>query len=322
MKPMRLCVPWWRAVFAHTAAQHTAQPTCIFAMTVSFTSLRSSRAATTANSLLSSSLLHQRRSVAQSSTLPGTPSSPSSQKSSSTAGSQLPVPPESLVSSGSTAKEAPPSLEPVIVELQTLVTRPMPVGKLFRALSPASRKVLVAHRLPLEELLLHLPNHFLVCRLGENRTSQCATLHVAPPSCVNNNMNIARLPPGTKPLPALEQWLGPQKAMELATSNPGIVGTSVSVGAGNGFADTTTTLKERLEEVLTYIPNEWVAFSSLNMSRDVKMRCMGYPVVRPCAFLLKYPQFFEVRVQDRNNNSFLVRRALSLQQQLRRARKP
>lgn len=208
------------------------------------------------------------------------------------------------------------------MELRTLVTRTMPVGELFRALSPTSRKILVAHRLPLEELLLHLPSHFLVCRLGETKTSSSARLHVMPPAFAKSNMRIMRLPPGAKPLPALEQWLGPQKAIEVAMLNPNVVGGSPRIGAGSGFVDSTTTLKERLEEVLTYIPNEWVAFSSLNISRDVKMRCMGYPLVRPCAFLLKYPQFFEVRVQDCNSNSFLVRRALSLQQQVNRTRKP
>ncbi|CAG9575194.1 conserved hypothetical protein [Leishmania major strain Friedlin] len=321
MKPMRLCCPLWRAVLAHPAPQHAAQPRRIFMATATFTFLRSSSASATTDSLYPSPLLHQRRAVGQSPTLPGTPLS-LSEKSSTARSSSSPVARESSVSSRSAAKEGPPSLEPVVVELGTLVTRMMPVGELFRALSPASRKILVAHRLPLEELLLHFPNHFLVCRLGEKRASQSATLHVAPPSCVKNNMQVMRLPPGTKPLPALEQWLGPQKAMEVAMPNLNIVGGSPCIGTGSGFVNNTTTLKERLEEVLTHIPNEWVAFSSLNISRDVKMRCMGYPVVRPCAFLLKYPQFFDVRVQDRNGNSFLVRRALSLQQQLNRNRKP
>ncbi|CAC9494735.1 hypothetical protein conserved [Leishmania donovani] len=320
MKPMRLCCPLWRAAPAHPAAQHTAQRMRIFTATAIFTFLPSSSAAATTGSLYPSPLLHQRRAVGQSSTLPG--ASLSLSEKSSTAGSSSPVARESSVGNRDAAKEGPPSLEPVIVELGTLVTRTMPVGELFRALSPASRKILVAHRLPLEELLLHFPNHFLVCRLGEKRTSQSATLHVAPPSCAKNNMHVMRLPPGTKPLPALEQWLGPQKAMEVAMPNSSIVGGSPCIGTGSGFVGNTTTLKERLEEVLTYIPNEWVAFSSLNISRDVKMRCMGYPLVRPCAFLLKYPQFFDVRVQDRNGNSFLVRRALSLQQQLNRTRKP
>ncbi|KAG5500252.1 hypothetical protein JIQ42_04587 [Leishmania sp. Namibia] len=280
---------------------------------------RSRGAAATAGSLLL-----QRRTIGHSSPPPGPlPSLPSnSNTSSNTVGSQSPVAHESSASGRSASCGGPPSLESVLVELRTLVTRMMPVGELFRALSPASRRILVAHRLPLEELLLNLPNHFLVHRVGGKQPSSNATLQVAPPSCARNSMEIMRLPPGTKPLPALEQWLGPQKAREVATPSQSVMAGSSRIGAGNGFVDGNVTLKERLEEVLTYIPNEWTPFSVLNIPREVKMRCMGYPHVRPSAFLLKYPQFFDVRVQDQCSNTFHVRRTLSLQQQLKSTRKP
>ncbi|CAJ1013976.1 hypothetical protein, conserved [Leishmania lindenbergi] len=292
----------------------------IFTAVATFAALRSSGAAATIDSPLLSPLLHQRRTVRQSSTPPGPPPSPS--PPSSTVDSHSPVACASSASGRSAAKEAPPSLEPVLLELRTLITHSIPIGKVFRALSPASQKILAAHRLPLEELLLHLPNHFVVHRVGISSKMSYITPHVSPSQHKDSKLQIMRLPPGTKPLPALEQWLGPQKANQVATPQRSTAGGPPPTGTGNDFVDATATLKERLEEVLTYIPNEWVAFAALEMPREVKMRCMGYPYVRPSAFLLKYPQFFEVRVQDRSGNSFLVRRALSLQQQLSRTRKP
>ncbi|KAG5502908.1 hypothetical protein JKF63_04681 [Porcisia hertigi] len=324
---MRFSPPLGHAVLALHKTSRTKQSMRIFTAAATLTCSRLSGSGVSTCSLSLLPLLHQRRAVGQSSTPPEEPPASllprsSNSSSTSTVGSQRPVTNADTASGRSATSESRPSLEPVIVELRTLITHTVPVGKVFRALSPASQKILVAHRLPLEELLLHLPNHFLLYRVGGKASGNSATLHVAPPSCANSNMQLLRLPPGTKPLPALEQWLGPQKAKEVATPYPDRAGGPPRTGAGTGFVDTTTTLKERLEEVLTYIPNEWTPFTSLQIPRDVKMRCMGYPHVRPNAFMLRYPQFFEIRVQSRDDHSFLVRRALSLQQQLDRARKP
>ncbi|KAG5477050.1 hypothetical protein LSCM1_05390 [Leishmania martiniquensis] len=315
---MRPCRLLWCTVLARRTAPRAAPPPGAFTASATPTSPRPKGVT---GSLFISPLLLQRRTVAQSSTPPG-PLPSQSLESSNTAASQSPFSSESSVSGRSASCGGPPSLEPVVLELRALVTRTMPVGELFRALSPASRRILTAHRLPLEELLLHLPNHFVVFRVGGRQPSKSAVMHVTPPSCAKTGMQIMRLPCGIKPLPALEQWLGPQKAREVSTPSPSTAPGSPRHGASTGFVDSNVTLKERLEEVLTYIPNEWVEFSALSIPRDVKMRCMGYPQVRPFAFLLKYPQFFDVRVQDRTATSFLVRRSLTLQQRLKGPPKP
>lgn len=219
-------------------------------------------------------------------------------------------------------KDGPPSVEPLVNELRTLITRSVPIGDVFKGLSPASRKILVAHKLPLEELLLHLPNHFTLLRVGVGPASLRSTLLVAPPSAVKSNANILQLPANARPLPALVQWLGEERAKEVSTARHSVASRSEVPKLGTGFVDGYSSFKERIEELLTYVPDDYAPFNSLDIPTDVKMRCMGYPSVRPAAFLLKYPQFFEVRVQDRTKNSFLVRRSPVLQQRLRMQDKP
>ncbi|KPI90024.1 hypothetical protein ABL78_0884 [Leptomonas seymouri] len=213
-----------------------------------------------------------------------------------------------------------PSIEPVLTELRTIITRRYALGDVYRALSPISRKILIAHKLPLEELLLHLPDNFVLSRsktrTGANLIAQVgARLVVSPPHLALPSTQALRLPPNTKPLPALVKLLGEERASAaIATVDP-----ARSSSIGTGFVDPNSTLLERIQEVLTYIPNEWVEFTSLNISNDVKMRCMGFPSVRPCQFFLKHPKYFDVRFQTYNRHSFSVRRSLALQKQLQEA---
>lgn len=236
-----------------------------------------------------------------------------------------------------------PSIEPVLVELRSIVTSRYPLGELYRALSPESRKILVTHKLPLEELLLHLPNNFVlfrsrltVGRAGRNASNsggRSSVLLVSPPYLLPPGVQPLRLPPDAKPLPALAQIFKTPDASttgSTATSNADVAVTDTTAttdtvtnsrgthpsNVGTGFVDSYCTTLDRIQEVLTYIPNEWTDFSKLPISKEVKMRCMEYPSVRPSVFFLKHPKYFDIRTQSSKRHCFEVRRSLALQKQL------
>ncbi|KPA79672.1 putative mitochondrial hypothetical protein [Leptomonas pyrrhocoris] len=219
----------------------------------------------------------------------------------------------------------PPSIEPVLTELRTIVTRQYPLGDVYRALKPESRKILIAHKLPLEELLLHLPHNFALYRtptMKKGWQRQLASgIIVCPPQLLPQSSKAVRLPPTAKPLPALVSLLGEEKA-RACISTAATTSASVPIGAGTGFVNSSTTPMERLQEVLTYIPNEWTQFTSLNVSLDVKLRCMGFPQTRPFHFFLKHPNYFDVRAQHTRQHTFEVRRSLALQKQLKETAPP
>jgi hypothetical protein len=225
--------------------------------------------------------------------------------------------------SSSTASSPPsklPSIEPVLVELRTIVTRRYPLGDLYHALSPASRKILVAHKLPLEELLLHLPTNFAVWRVKQGSSRVAAQVMVSPPHLVPPCVPPLRLPPSAPRRPELAKL---ELAADPGTAAAGCASSShLATDVGTGFIGAGSTPLDRVQEVLTYIPNDFAPFTELPISRDVKMRCMGYPQTRPLAFFMKYPKYFDVRLQDRAKHTFEVRRSLALQQQLQAVAPP
>lgn len=202
----------------------------------------------------------------------------------------------------------------------TIITRRYTVAEVFRALSPASRKILVAHKLPLEEFLLHLPNHFAVCRSQKQQRTRSTPTTVEPAHLVMDTRHPLRLPPNAKPHPALAHLYqvptDSSKTSDRMSSGGGPAAASTMTGAGTGFVDSYATPLDRIQEVLTYIPNEWASFTLLGISQDVKMRCMGFPAQKSSAFFLKHPKYFDVRLQSRSGASFEVRRSLALQRQL------
>lgn len=253
-----------------------------------------------------------------------------------------PRPPLASASSPSPSATATalPSLEPVLTELSRIITRRYQIGELHRCLSPASRKILIAHKLPLEELLLHLPNNFAVYRARVHAAHKSSTANsgtiVSPPHLLPQNTKTMRLPPNAKPIPALAKLLGqtahassPGTATSGGAAAEGQSPTSTEADAlaatyatqtkGTGFVNAYSTPLERLQEVIALIPNEWVSFTDLKISHDVKMRCMNFPTQRPMTFFLKNPKYFEVRMQDHRGHTFEVRRSMALQQQLNAA---
>lgn len=207
--------------------------------------------------------------------------------------------PKSTAVSGSSAP--PLSLDALVAELQLLVMQPLPIGNLFKLLSPEARRALVVAQKPLEELLLTYPSHFTVYKRGSTRTN-LGTVTVAPPALVPAGAVVMRLP-------------GPQNT----TSTCGIrscdsTTDAASRGAVDPFSHLTPT--QRLEEVLMYIPNEWFSYTALEIPIAVRRGCMGYPTMKPRAFFNQYPQFFEVRPHERGNHTFYVRRSLPLQQRI------
>lgn len=217
-----------------------------------------------------------------------------------------------------------PSIEPLLEELRRVVTRPLPIGDVFRALSPSGRQLLVRHKVPLEELFLHLPGHFVLFRQGN--LVKRFTVHVAPPYLVPQKVKVMRLQPGTKPLPALvalniatpttpTPLSSPSAALDPSATRS--AGAEVTTDSSDPF-----TMKRRIEELLLYVPNEWTPFVNLDIPEAVKVKCMGYPVVRPLEFFAKHPNYFEVRVQDSRGSTFLLRRSAALQQRIAASQRP
>lgn len=255
------------------------------------------------------------RTAYHSSATGGTPPPPSA------ASSQPPQPPtpSQSVHSPSVPPQPPRfTLDDFLAEVQGVTTRVTLIGNVFRQLSPSARQVLLRNRITLEELLLHYPEHIVLFRVGRGVNTgrtKVDVIYVAPPYLVPTTARVMRLaadaPPRTVDGVVLPCPTTPSTVREAAG------GAAVVAGEGEQLLDASPqTVQERLEEVLQYIPNEWTLFERLGVPVDVKVRCMGYPSVKVRQFFSRYPQYFEIRAQDRASHSFHVRRSLRLQQEI------
>ena len=124
----------------------------------------------------------------------------------------------------------------LIAELEMLTVSPMPVGTLFKCLSPESRSALSAQKLPLETFLLRQKQHFAVYRDRTTSFIMCA--------------RADRLPEAVHP------------AVE------------VSADAIFNGKRVDTDLRD-VYTILKYVPNEWSSFISLGIPDSVKKAIMG-----------------------------------------------
>ncbi|PBJ73808.1 hypothetical protein BCY84_13536 [Trypanosoma cruzi cruzi] len=194
------------------------------------------------------------------------------------------------------------AMERLLEEIQVVLSRPVPIGSLFRALSPTSRKTLVKNKEPLEQLLMRYPEHFALYQQGNAKNK---IIYCAPPHLV------------------------PSTARRMVFEEPPVVAavssSSTQSKDGKGINerilqhDPVAERQKRINTVLQYIPNEWAAFTDLNIPEEVRVKCMGKPSLRAFHYFEKYPQYFEVRQQGITDHSFYVRRSLALQ---RKTEKP
>nr|CCC89668.1 conserved hypothetical protein [Trypanosoma congolense IL3000] len=201
------------------------------------------------------------------------------------------------------------ALNDLLEEVQALLSRPVPIGSLFQALSAESKKTLVKNKLPLEQLLLQHPRHFALYQQGNvrNRTIYCAPAHL--------------MPANARPMIIESSPFAPPAASGFGAStstSPSGSGESCSrkvddINARVLQHDPLLEKQQRINTVLQYIPNEWSPFADLGIPEEVRVKCMGKPAVKALQFFEKYPQYFEVRQQGRTEHTFQVRRSVALQ---------
>ncbi|RNF19506.1 uncharacterized protein Tco025E_04129 [Trypanosoma conorhini] len=202
----------------------------------------------------------------------------------------------STSSSGSSGAAAAAAVSPqealdnLLEEIQAVLSRPVPIGSLFRALSPTSRRTLARNGEPLEQLLLRYPRHFALYQQGSlrNRTIYCAPPHLVP-------QQARRMVRETPPAAAAAS------------------GGSRDINERVLQQDPVAERQQRINTVLQYIPNEWSPFAELGIPEEVRVKCMGKPNVKAFQYFEKYPQYFELRQQGIADHTFYVRRSLALQ---------
>lgn len=211
------------------------------------------------------------------------------------------------------------ALNSLLEEVQVVLSRPVPIGSLFRALSPASKKTLVKNKEPLEQLLLRYPQHFAVYQHGNmrNRTIYCAPAHLVPEKAHRMFLD--------EPSPLIAT--AKEKSATSSVSSSSCMSSSSSPSSSSPeSSELSNNINERvlkydplaekqrkINTVLQYIPNEWSPFTELGIPEEVRVRCMGKPAVKAFQYFEKHPQYFEVRQQGLTDHTFYVRRSLALQ---------
>lgn len=169
-------------------------------------------------------------------------------------------------------------------EIHMLTDAPLPIGTLFKTLSPESRAFLNAHKLPLETFLLRYPAKYSVFKQLKSSQIMVSRFGAAPESARHATEKTR------------EQLFNGQPA-----------GAAAAASGSSGDKSVTT----RIYTVLRYIPNEWVQYALLNIPEDVRKNCIGKP---PKRFFEKHPRYFEVRFDPHRAHTFELRRSLALQQ--------
>ncbi|AAZ10216.1 uncharacterized protein TEOVI_000541900 [Trypanosoma equiperdum] len=224
-------------------------------------------------------------------------------------GASVGTKPTNSASAKSTEQEE--AVNNLLEEVQALLSRPVPIGSLFRALSADSKKTLVKNKVPLEQLLLQYPRNFALYQQGalRNRTIFCSPPHLVPanarPMVLENTSHIS-----ASTYAAGVRSSSSPSSPEAPASSPL---KPDDINARVLQHDPLSEKQQRLNTVLQYIPNEWSPFTELGIPEEVRVRCMGKPGLKAMQFFERYPQYFEVRQQGRGEHTFHVRRSMALQ---------
>ena len=173
---------------------------------------------------------------------------------------------------GAGASSLEESTSALMEEIDMLVDEPIPIGTLFKTMSPESRKTLMHNRQPLEAFLMRFPDRFSVFKRKGDNTIFVSRFGVAPEEAFH-----AR-----------------------------------GVSAGQLMHETGYRSRQTRDiyAILAYIPNEWCPFTQLRITPEDRSRLKP----RPKKFFDQYPKYFEVKADHNQQQSFLVRRSLKLQQ--------
>lgn len=174
-------------------------------------------------------------------------------------------------------EETPKTPQELLVEeLDMLTDQPLPIGTLFKTLSPESRKTLGKMQMPLEAFLMKNKDKFTVYK------EEGAIL-------------VART--GSAPFSAMQ-------GEEVAGDN--LFATAGARAKSMAASDT-----QKVYKVLQYIPNEWSSYVLLPIPTDVKKDIIRKPAKH---FFDKHKRYFEVRFDPNHAHTFDVRRSQQLQQ--------
>lgn len=203
-------------------------------------------------------------------------------------------------------------------ELSRVLTQPMKMGDLFRALSPPARSFVSASRRSLEELIMRSNSHFIVYRVGGTRSKKFPCMYAGPRHLVPQECQVMQLTPEMKKNGDVGS--GRSASTAASTSDASSLSNTLSLDKiQESYDNSMLSTRQKIEEVLKYIPNEWSSFVDLQIPKDVKVRCMNYPHIATSSFLRKYPQYFDTKFnQGDNNNTFFVRRSEALQARINR----
>ncbi|CAD2217366.1 hypothetical protein AGDE_13551 [Angomonas deanei] len=193
---------------------------------------------------------------------------------------------------------------PAVQELLLLLTRAYRIGDLYQRLSPPTKELLTRKlKVPLEKVLYDHPQHFVVYRrfsatAGAKRRSPA--LHVAPPYLV---------PPGSK---VVSGNIGHSDTCVSTPSHRVAVQPETDFDAGNMLT------RDKVREVLKYIPDAFTEHLAIEIPYHVKTTCMGYPEQSQIDFYRKHARYFEVhRPEGAAGNIYYVRRSAWVQEMYR-----
>lgn len=164
----------------------------------------------------------------------------------------------------------------VITEIDMLTEEAIPIGVLFKMMSPEARKSLVVAKLPLETFLLRHPERFSVFKNRGDSMIMVSRFGCAPESASH----------------AKEKGI-------------------TDIFDGQEASNQGSRSAQRVYTVLKFIPNEWASYTDLNIPDEVRKSCIGKP---PKKFFDSNPRYFEVRFNPHRAHTFEVRRSLALQQ--------
>jgi hypothetical protein len=164
-----------------------------------------------------------------------------------------------------------------------LADQPLPIGTLFKALSPEGRALLLERRLSLEAFVLRHPSQYSVFKNQGDSTIYVSRFGAAPETAAHGR-HVA--------------------ADQVVTQ-------SAAAGAAGRDANMTN----KIYAVLKYIPNEWCSYVALPIPDDIKRQIIRKPAKR---FFESHPRYFEVRFDARFAHTFEVRRSMQLQEHMAR----
>lgn len=189
------------------------------------------------------------------------------------------------------------ALRNVFYDIRFKLRSRLPIGSAFRLLSKESQATLAKHRIPFETFLLHFQDHLVVFRT--KAASHNGTIEV----CL-----AYQLPQFARRCMLRKEGVHPL-LMKIASEEGMLKGGSVGVETDD---NPNLSKKQKLEYILSNIPDEFVSFVELKIPPRVKEEFMGYPTVKPKNFFLAHPKLFEVQDADGPHTFYVRRRVRSL----------